>query len=56
VLKATNGKQWVARFVAELGVRLVQENDLAKVRVLSKRFDEVDRHMPFIAIMPIAKG
>src|SRR5208283_5424247 len=37
----------------------LQENDLAAVRTLSKRYAEVDRHMPFVAsitITPIAKG
>ena len=37
----------------------LQENDLAAVRALSKRYAEVDRHMPFVAsitITPIAKG
>ena len=51
--------------VVVLGWRLshladkLQENDLAAVRVLPKRFAEVDRHMPFvssISITPIAKG
>ena len=51
--------------VVVLGWRLghladkLQENDLAAVRVLPKRFAEVDRHMPFVAsitITPIAKG
>jgi hypothetical protein len=51
--------------VVVLGWRLshladkLQENDLAAVRALSKRYAEVDRHMPFvvsIAITPIAKG
>jgi hypothetical protein len=38
---------------------MCQENDLAAVRALSKRYAEVDRHMPFVAsitITPIAKG
>jgi hypothetical protein len=37
----------------------LQENDLAAVRALSKRYAEVDRHMPFVAsitITPIAKA
>jgi hypothetical protein len=37
----------------------LQENDLAAVRALAKRYAEVDRHMPFVAsitITPIAKG
>jgi hypothetical protein len=37
----------------------LQENDLAAVRILPKRYAEVDRHMPFVAsitITPIAKG
>lgn len=37
----------------------LQENDLAAVRTLAKRYAEVDRHMPFVAsitITPIAKG
>ena len=37
----------------------LQENDLAAVRALSKRYAEVDRHMPFVAsitITPIGKG
>jgi len=37
----------------------LRENDLAAVRVLSKRYAEVDRHMPFVASItttPIAKG
>ena len=36
----------------------LQENDLAAVRALAKRYAEVDRHMPFVAsitITPIAK-
>ena len=50
--------------VVVLGWRLghladkLQENDLAAVRVLPKRFAEVDRHMPFVAsitIVPIEK-
>ena len=43
---------WLVRFK-------FQENDLAAVRALSKRYAEVDRHMPFVAsitITPIAKG
>jgi len=51
--------------VVVLGWRLglladkLQENDLAAVRVLPKRFAELDRHMPFIAaisITPISRG
>ncbi len=51
--------------VVVLGWRLglladkLQENDLAAVRALAKRYAEVDRHMPFVAsinITPIAKG
>lgn len=51
--------------VVVLGWRLglladkLQENDLAAVRVLPKRFAEVDRHMPFVAsinITPVTKG
>jgi len=47
----------------------LQENELAAVRALSKRYAEVDRHMPFLlrqgsggqvvasfTITPIAKG
>ena len=37
----------------------LQENNLAAVRILPKRFAELDRHMPFVAsitITPIAKG
>ena len=37
----------------------LQENNLAAVRALAKRYAEVDRHMPFVAsitITPIAKG
>jgi hypothetical protein len=37
----------------------LQENDLAAVRVASKRYAEVDRHSPFVAsitITPIAKA
>ena len=37
----------------------LQENDLAAVRALSKRYADVDRHTPFVAsitITPIAKG
>jgi hypothetical protein len=37
----------------------LQENDLAAVRALAKRYAEVDRHIPFVAsitITPIAKG
>src|SRR5208337_4938793 len=37
----------------------LHENNLAAVRALSKRYAEVDRHMPFVAsitITPIAKG
>ena len=50
--------------VVVLGWRLglladkLQENDLAAVRALAKRYAEVDRHMPFVAsitITPIAK-
>src|SRR5271169_826442 len=36
----------------------LQENDLAAVRTLAKRYAEVDRHMPFvasIAITPVEK-
>ena len=36
----------------------LQENDLAAVRALSKRYADVDRHTPFvasIAVTPIAK-
>jgi len=49
--------------VVALGWRLgvladkLQENDLAAVRILPKRFADVDRHMPFVAsvsITPIA--
>jgi hypothetical protein len=49
--------------VVVLGWRLshladkLQENDLAAVRVLPKRYAEVDRHMPFVAsvsITPVA--
>ena len=46
---------WRLGFLADK----LQENDLAAVRALSKRYAEVDRHMPFvasIAITPIAKG
>src|SRR5271170_3115231 len=51
--------------VVVLGWRLglladkLQENDLAAVRTLAKRYAEVDRHMSFVAsitITPIAKG
>ena len=51
--------------VVVLGWRLglladkLQENDLAAVRALSKRYAEVDRHMPFVAsitITPIDAG
>src|SRR5271154_2547363 len=51
--------------VEVLGLRLshladkLQENDLAAVRVLPKRFAELDRHMPFVAsivITSVAKG
>jgi hypothetical protein len=51
--------------VALLGRRLgfladkLQENDLAAVRALAKRYAEVDRRMPFVAsvtITAIAKG
>jgi hypothetical protein len=51
--------------VAVLGWRLshlaekLQGNDLAAVRVLPKRFAEVDRHMPFVTsttIMPVANA
>ena len=50
--------------VVVLGWRLshladkLQENDLAAVRALSKRYAEVDRHMPFVAsiiITPVEK-
>jgi hypothetical protein len=37
----------------------LQENDLAAVRALAKRYAEVDRSKPFVAsitITPIAKG
>ncbi len=37
----------------------LQENDLAAVRTLSKRYAEVDHHMPFVASItftPLAKG
>ena len=37
----------------------LQENDLAAVRALPKRYSYADRHMPFVAsitITPIAKG
>ena len=37
----------------------LQENDLAAVRALAKRYADADRHMPFvtsITITPIAKG
>jgi hypothetical protein len=46
---------WIVKPLADK----LQENDLAAVRVLPKRFAEVDRHMPFVAaisITPIAKG
>jgi hypothetical protein len=50
--------------VVVLGWRLglladkLQENDLAAIRALSKRYAEVDRHMPFVAsisITPLTK-
>jgi hypothetical protein len=46
---------WRLGFLADK----LQENDLAAVRALAKRYAEVDRHMPFVAsitITPIAKG
>lgn len=45
--------------VVVLGWRLglladkLQENDLAAVRALSKRYAEVDRHMPFVASITV---
>jgi hypothetical protein len=45
---------WRLGFLADK----LQENDLAAVRALSKRYADVDRHMPFVAsitITPIAK-
>jgi hypothetical protein len=57
-----------SHFVIFLGLTLsrlghladkLQENDLAAVRVLHKRYAEAVGHMPFvasIAITPIAKG
>jgi hypothetical protein len=50
--------------VVVLGWRLdhladkLQENELAAVRTLSKRYADVDRHMPFVAsisITPVEK-
>jgi len=46
---------WRLGFLADK----LQENDLAAVRALAKRYADVDRHMPFVAsitITPIAKG
>ena len=46
---------WRLGFLADK----LQENDLAAVRALAKRYAEVDRHMPFVAsitITPIAKS
>ncbi len=46
--------------VVVLGWRLglladkLQENDLAAVRALSKRYADVDRHMPFVASITIS--
>jgi hypothetical protein len=51
--------------VVVLGWRLshladkLQENDLAAIRILPKRFADVDRHMPFVAsitITPVGKA
>ena len=46
---------WRLGFLADK----LQENDLAAVRALSKRYADVDRHTPFvasIAVTPIDAG